>query len=123
MYKYGDDTEDFDKVFDQFDVEMDRRGFYPAIPQSREWEIAGSPWIKEQDKYQIWVYMVPSWKQSDVWGKERPHHSIYGHIQKGRIINKFELKPKSVATLKSMIPSALSRIDGYLKDMEKLTQA
>lgn len=108
-----EDNEAFDTIHEKFDETMQRLGFKDAEPYSHEWEVAGHPWIKENGRTQIWVYLISPEMQRSVMGTAKNHYSIYAHIQRGRILDKFELKPRSIASLKAMIPTAIKRIEEY----------
>lgn len=118
--RLSNEQEDFEKIWTNFDSEMTSRGFSLARPWSNEWEVEGRPWVKESRRVQIWVYMVPKWNQEEVMGSKKNHHSIYGHIQRGRVLDRFELKPRSLTSLKNMVPKALTKIDAYIDQMDSI---
>jgi hypothetical protein len=118
--RYSNEEDDFDDIWFEFADKLKSLGFKTARPHSNNWYVHGEPWIYENHRgWQIWVYMVPQWEQKEVFGHESNHHSIYGHIQKHRILDKFELKPKTLSSLKSMVPKALNKIEDYLKMIPK----
>jgi hypothetical protein len=113
-----DTREEFQKIWDRFDAELRRKSFILAKPFSGEWQVHGNPWVREQGKYQIWVYMVPQWEQEQVWGTTKGYHSIYMHIQKGKILSKYEFKPRSVAALAEVLPKALEKIEDMIEQLD-----
>jgi len=118
MYRYADEHDDFEKIWGDWDRELKSRGFSLAKPWSGEWEVEGRPWVKERGNIQIWVYVVPQWDQQEVMGRVKKHHSIYGHIQLRRVLDRFELKPRSLSSLRNMKSKGLEKVDYYLEQME-----
>ena len=113
------EVKQFNTIYDELDGELKDRKFKQAKPESGAWDIHGKPWIYEINKYQIWVYCTPQWLQQEVTGQDHNYHSITGHLQRGKILDRFEFKPRSLDSLKSYIPKALAKVDKYLEAIEK----
>jgi len=120
----GDERDDFQDIWDSFDAEIRSKGFHRAKPWSNEWEVEGAPWVMERKlphhSAQIWVYLIPQWGQKDIMGREKRHHSIYAHIQRGKILDRMELKPRSLSSLKNMRQKAFKKIDEYVEQLKTM---